>query len=1107
MNGVLGQQQELSSRICFIVDEPRTSSLDYFGLFSGYQWESLRGKLLRANVSPSECEFIDVRRADLSLLREKNCGAFVTMGESSLRLLTEKRGVDKWQLSPLASPPGFRCRKVIPTFDMFRMNAQFELGLYQELAIQRAAEESLSSEYRRVEERFRSDPPVYETIALLDHIATQPIVACDVETGYGQINTVGFAWSESDAIAINVLPDRLVDDSYLELWRKIAAVLEGPTKKVFQNFSYDVMYFSAYGIRTQNIYHDTMWAMKFLYPELDMNLGNVGRIYTRRPYWKDDGKVEAQEGKKKDWGNVRDWSKHYAYNCLSGDMHVLTELGPVRIAELVRNKSTLQVLSWNEETKVAEFRPIVGHKTRREAQRINWVRIKTEGMSGRRGLCVTEDHMILTDRGWQRADKVERGDRLCRMEMRHDAGTILGTILGDSSVSATSDSTVAYLQCCQIDRELVELKAKLFGGTVTEQMSKPNAFRSSPRLMFNLYVSPSPQLCNLKKLSVRESVDALTPLGIALWLMDDGCAQKAKYSPCMKLALQSYAPEDRHYIAEFFRHRYKERATVDKAGNLRFSTLMSRKLCAELGTFFVPSMRYKMSHPGPDFNVNECLKFASVESPVSVRVTETKREVRKKRGFVRTSYCIEVAGNHNFFTEYGVVANCRDTTGTFEAHLNQRKDLDQRGLLSVYDNYMVRLIEPILEMCSEGMPLDLPRREQIRVETETKVAELALRLNAEAGRELNPNSPKQVMAYLKDCGVSLPKKYNKKEGVSKESADSSAIKKIRLKHPNLTSLATLAEIKELKTQLSRYINFDCAPGEARLRYTLGKVTETLRFAGGTDPWDRGFNIQTIPRGPFIKQMFLAPEGWSFIEVDLRQAESRFVAYDAADPTLIEMLESGADVHTYVTNEILRSLGKDPKAIPKEEFKNTWRQLGKKSGHGANYAMKANVFVETCFNEMDIIITTKQAQTILDSYYRLFPGIPRWHNWIRRELAAKRKLSAPSGWERYFYGRLNDDMFKEAYAWRPQHTIPWITNHMMLKLRDERAARGLSLKLLVQVHDSLILLCPDAEINRVAEICTDHRSWHPDVTLPGGQMWIPVEIKTGKRMSELKDWEP
>lgn len=761
MTGAQSSQQNTHSpRIAFIVSGPRASSLDFHGLFSGYQWESLRGKILRAGISPEACEFIGSREVNPEVLKSKECGIFVTLGEDALRLVTSKRGIDKWQLSPLETHEGFRCKKVIPTFDMARVNVQFELGLYQELAIRRAVEESKSSTYSRAPEKFRLDPSLGETLALLDYIKEQPIVSIDVETGYGQINTVGFAWSESDAIAINVLPDRLNSTNNYELWQKIRAVLEGPTLKVFQNFSYDVMYFSAYGCHTRNIYHDTMWAMKFLYPELDMNLGNVGRIYTNRPYWKDDGKVESEEGKKKDWGNVRDWNKHYLYNC-------------------------------------------------------------------------------------------------------------------------------------------------------------------------------------------------------------------------------------------------------------------------------------------------------------------------------------------------------RDTTGTFEAHINQRADLKKRNLLGVFDNYFMKLAEPVLEMCSNGMPISLEVKERLRTETEARVVELTKQLYLEAGRELNPNSPKQVMQYLKDCKVKLPMKYNKKEGISKESTDSSSIKKIRLKHPELISLGTLAEIKELKTSLSRYINFDVKPGEEKLRYTIGRVTETLRFAGGTDPWDRGFNIQTIPRGPFIKQMFVAPEGCSFIEIDLRQAESRFVAYDAADKTLIDMLESGADVHSYVTNEILFSLGMNPKDIPKEEYKNKWRQLGKKSGHGANYSMKANVFVETCFND-NIEITRNQAQTILDAYYRLFPGIPRWHNRIKKELYEKRKLTAPSGWERYFYGRYNDDMFKEAFAWRPQHTIPWITNHLMLHLLTERKRGKFSFKLLVQVHDSLILLAPDGNIGDIAKVCLNTKDWHPCVTLEGGVMVIPTEVKAGKTMSELEE---
>lgn len=747
---------DYSSQIILLCDETRSvSPLLEHGLFTGWQWNSLQQRLMKSGIIPDSITIYGTDR--IAEVEQIEGGVIIAMGEKALNLTTGRRGIDKWHLSPLDSLPSFGTKKVIPTYDPTRVNKDPQLGLYQELAFRRALLESKTTTFARTPERYHLNPSTDETLAVLDFLLTQPVISVDVETGYGQINTVGFAWSESDAIAINVLPDRLMDDNYYRLWNGIRKVLEGPAKKVFQNFIYDTSYFSAYGCRVVNTYHDTMWAQKYLYPELDMNLGNVGRMYTSRPYWKDDGKVEHEEGKKKDWGAVRDWTKHYQYNC-------------------------------------------------------------------------------------------------------------------------------------------------------------------------------------------------------------------------------------------------------------------------------------------------------------------------------------------------------RDTTGTFEAHLSQRVDLEGRGLLQTFDGYVMRLSEPILEMCSRGVPVDLEQRERLKVQTETHIQALTEEFKKEVGSDLNPRSPKQIMKYLKEQGITPPKKYDKAKGNYRESADASSIKRIRLKHPDLKSLALLADIRSLSKAIGSYIDFDVKPGENRLRYSLnGTGTETLRFSGHKDPWDRGFNIQTIPReggDVSIKSMFVSPREMSFVEVDLRQAESRFVAYDSADPTLIQMLESGADIHRYVAAEIFR---KNEADVTKDE-----RQLGKKAGHGANYAMKESVFIETCFAEMDLVLTKAEAKTTLEAYHRLFPGIRRWHQWIRMELNLKRKLSAPSGWERYFYGRYGDDMFKEAYAWRPQHTIPWITNHLMLHLCAERTKGNLRFELLFQGHDALYLLAPDHWVPAVTKECHRLKKWHPEVVLPGGKLIIPVETKAGKIMSDLKE---
>lgn len=750
-------QQESSSQIIFIVDGSGASSPSPEDHFSGWQWEFLRGKLLRSGIKPSSVKVYSPHEIPPRSVEPE---IIIGMGEGPLRALTDKRGIDKWQLSPLRTNDD---RSFIATYDMSRVQKQYELGLFQELAFRRARE-MLESDFGPPPERFHLNPGLEETLAILDEIKDKAELAIDVETGYGQINTVGLAWSESDAIAINVLPGRLSEESFSLLWDKIRAVLEGPSSKIFQNFIYDVSYFSAYGIRVSNISWDTMWAMKVLWPELKSNLGNVGRIYTRRPYWKDDGKVADEEGQKKDWGNVRDWTRHYNYNC-------------------------------------------------------------------------------------------------------------------------------------------------------------------------------------------------------------------------------------------------------------------------------------------------------------------------------------------------------RDTTGTFEAALSQRKDIESRGLTSFFCGYIMRLSSPILEMCGNGMPICSVTRAELERKTQVSIDELTASFHKAVGSPINPRSPKQIQAYLKEKGVVLPKKYDKESGTYRESADSASIKKIRLKK-DLPGLSELQDIKSLDKALNSYIKFDMRP-DGYLSYSLnGCGTETLRFSGNKDPWDRGFNIQTIPReggDVSIKSMFVAPKDWSFLECDLRQAESRFVAYRSADKALIDMLESNSDVHTYVGKAIMRQKGLDPDSISKEEFKATWRQLGKKAGHGLNYGMKAGVFVETVFNELDMVISRKDAELIMQAYFGLFPGIPRWHAWVKNELYTRRKLTAPSGWERYFYGRL-EDALKEGLAWEPQHTIPWITNHLMLYLRQWRRSGGKALKLLAQVHDSLILLVRDEAIEDVARICLNHKLWHPTVILPGGEMWIPTEVKQGKRMSDLKEWK-
>lgn len=754
-----------TSRIVILVDKKRVSAFSEPTLLAGWDLQFLEGKLQRAGFLPSEVSFLSLEAGPietLRLLNESKPNVIVTLDEEPLRFVTGKRSLSKWHLSPLDCLPEFHTRKCIPTFHPDSVKKQWELGFYVERALLRARREFHSVEFTRKPKRFHLNPRLAEVLELLDYAAKQPILALDIETGRGQINTFGVAWSPSDALAVNTLPGNYGAENFTLLWRKIGALCEGPAKKILQNASYENSYLGRYGISLRGIWHDTMVAQKFLYPEFEKGLDNVGRLYTEEPYWKDTGKESATgEGTKRDWANVRDWPKHYLYNAL-------------------------------------------------------------------------------------------------------------------------------------------------------------------------------------------------------------------------------------------------------------------------------------------------------------------------------------------------------DTSGSFEAALSQREDLQARGKLELFDSYVMQLYVPVCEMNLRGLPVSAEKKAKLEGEARTELDSLRAKLPP----TLNPRSPKQKLEFFRAKGYNIPKVRGGETGFFRETVNELSLKKMRLKHPEDSDINTLLGIAKIEKSLSSYLGVEVPP-DGFVRYMLGIFgTETGRMTCTTDHLGMGFNAQTIPS--YAKKMIEWPAESErvFLQVDLKQAESRFVAYDCADETLIRMLEDpNEDVHSYVAQEICRTLSVNTVGISKEEWKKKWRQLGKKSGHGANYAMAEGTFMESCLKEMNLVLSKTEAKGILEAYHRLFPGIRRGHQWVRETVRRERKLSNPIGLERYFYGRMDDNTFREAYAYRPQSTIPAVTNFLMLALCRKREEGAFSFFFHNQVHDSLVLSCAPGEVPRIANFMLDTSAWHPKIQLRAGRLVIPTEVEFGANLGNLKTYEP
>lgn len=1026
--------------------------------------------------------------AILEHLKRYPTGVILTLGDHLTELLTGERGIDKWQASILRRGS----QSYIPCYSTDRVTRDLSLQVWVSLCCRKAATELKSPPAQECRYDFLLNPPFDDAIAFLRRAAKSDELSVDIETGRGQINTVGFAISPTSAIAINVLPDRLSARNHNTLWSEIRNLLEGPQPKILQNFIYETLFFSRYGIRLNNVTHDTMICQKFLWPEFEMGLDAVGRMYTEMPYWKEDGKS---------WNSIRDWQRHYEYNCLWKSTKVLTEQGPLTIEEIVRRKLKISVLSWNEQSRQCEFRPVTNWLCKKQKTPVEWIRVETEGLAGRKGLFITPDHKIMTSRGWIEAQYLRKGDFMLTEGTRHDAGTLLGTVLGDSSLQSTTDPTVAYMSCSHVHEELTALKYSLFGGTRAKPRKVVTSYGTS--VVHELYVPASPQLARLKKADLESTLQHLTSMGIALWFMDDGCKQKGTY-PRMKLALQSYSPADRRLIRRFFCYRYQQKAFLDAAGNLTFGIKMSRLLCDEISALVPETLRYKLAYPGDKFDPEHCVQYKTqFKIPVNVRITRVSKEQKQGR-YANKSYCISVEGNENFFTEYGVVANCKDTVGTYAGYLGQIADLRERGLEDLYRDYITKLFPAVTEMCSRGIPISEETLKGLRAEVSGEYQTVLAALKGTPGAAaLNPRSPAQVKVFLQGKGYKIPKKYDSATKRYKESTDEKSLKKLRMQHPEDLSLSQLLRLSKLGKAESSYLNFKY-DNDKRMRYSLiGGATETMRWAGYCDPWDNGVNPQTVPggnKGINIKKIFRAEPGHTFLQLDLKQAESRFVAYDAPDANLIATLEDPTrDIHKEVAAEIY--------GVPVSGITKQQRQLGKKSGHGANYSMKEMTFIDSCIQEMDLVLSKPEATKVLEAYHRLFPGIRQWHAKIRRELAQTRRLKTPWGWERYFWGRLDDDMFRQAYAFRPQSTIPFVTNQLMLALLQCRTEGQFSFRLLLQCHDSLLLEVPcesgSDNVAGISHFAEQTELWHPQINLAGGRLIIPVSHESGNSWGELE----
>lgn len=191
--------------------------------------------------------------------------------------------------------------------------------------------------------------------------------------------------------------------------------------------------------------------------------------------------------------------------------------------------------------------------------------------------------------------------------------------------------------------------------------------------------------------------------------------------------------------------------------------------------------------------------------------------------------------------------------------------------------------------------------------------------------------------------------------------------------------------------------------------------------------------------PNQRRLIIPDPGMTMIDMDLDRADAQFVAWEANDRALKDILKAGEDLHLQNAKDIWGSHVKK---------KGPERQLAKRFCHAVNYGAYPKKLARA------LGIDLKLADWIYGRWFFLHPGIRAWHNRTRDNLARTRTVYNPFGFRRYFFDR-PENCLNEALAWSPQSAVGIIINTAWANIDDNVK----DVEVLMQVHDSLTMQAP------------------------------------------------
>ncbi len=400
-----------------------------------------------------------------------------------------------------------------------------------------------------------------------------------------------------------------------------------------------------------------------------------------------------------------------------------------------------------------------------------------------------------------------------------------------------------------------------------------------------------------------------------------------------------------------------------------------------------------------------------------------------------------------------VVSMLRYASGIGALHEAMLPKLKEYGMMELYETIELPLCTVLADMERAGILVDRQALERFGVDLSDGIRRSQRQVFQSAGVEFNLNSTKQLGEVLfEKLGLPASKKTSRGYSTSAE-----VLEKLRGYHPAIDGVLEYRQLSKLKSTYVEGLTAAIAE-DGRIHTSFqNTVTATGRLSS-TEP-----NLQNIPvrteLGAEMRKMFIAAPGNVLVDADYSQIELRLLAHIANDENMIENFRTGGDIHAATAASVY--------GVPLELVTKQMRSASKAINFGIVYGMSAFSLSQ------DLHISVGEAKEYMDKYFARYSGVQDY----QREVVED---SRKSGYAVTLQGRrrwlpeikstnFNLRSFGERVAMNMpiQGTAADIIKLAMIKVQNRLKAEGLTGRLVLQVHDELIVECPEGEAERVA----------------------------------------